>query len=118
RFETMASLSAAGVRTGVAIAPVIPGLNDSDIAKILARARKAGARSAFIPLLRLPAEVLPVFEERLGEAFPDRASRVWSSIRQVRGGRLYDSRWGARMEGTGPRWEAIERFFEIECRRL
>jgi DNA repair photolyase len=118
RFETMASLSAAGVRTGVAIAPVIPGLNDSDIAKILARAREAGAQSAFITLLRLPAEVLPVFEERLGEAFPDRASRVWSSIRQVRGGRLYDSRFGARMEGSGPRWAAIESLFEVECRRL
>ena len=58
----------------------------------------------FVEMWRLPAETLPVFEERLQEAFPDRASRVWSSIRQVRGGRLYDSRFGARMEGSGPRW--------------
>jgi DNA repair photolyase len=118
RLETLAALSAAGIRTGVAIAPVIPGMNDSQIAKILAGAREAGASSAFITLLRLPAEVLPVFEERLAEAFPDRAARVWSGIRQVRGGRLYDSRWGARMEGGGPRWEAIENLFAIECRRL
>jgi DNA repair photolyase len=118
RFDTLTHLSSAGIRTGVAIAPVIPGLNDSDIAKILSRAREAGAESAFLTLLRLPAETLPVFEERLQEAFPDRAARVWSNIRQVRGGRLYDSRFGARMEGSGPRWAAIESLFEIECRRL
>ena len=118
RFETLATLSAAGIRTGVAIAPIIPGLNDGDLAKILARAREAGATSAFLTLLRLPAEVLPVFEERLQAAFPDRAARIWSAIRQVRGGGLNDSRFGSRMAGTGPRWEAIENLFEIECRRL
>ena len=118
RFEAMAALSAAGIRTGIGIAPVIPGLNDADIAKLLARAREAGARRAFIILLRLPAEVLPVFRERLEEAFPDRAARIWSAIRQVRGGGLYDSRWHMRQSGSGPRWEAIENLFELECRRL
>ena len=118
RFETLAALSGAGIRTGVSLAPVIPGLNDSHMAEILARARQAGATGAFLTLLRLPAEVLPVFEERLKEAFPDRAARVWSAMRQVRGGRLYDSRWGARMEGSGPRWDAIESLFDVECRRL
>ncbi len=118
RLETIAALAGAGVRTGVAIAPVIPGLNDSDIPKMLARARAAGASKAFITLLRLPAEVLPVFEERLNEAFPDRASRVWSNLRQARGGKLNDSRFGSRMEGTGPRWQAIETLFDVECRRL
>jgi DNA repair photolyase len=118
RFDTLACLSSAGIRTGVAIAPVIPGLNDSDIAKVLARARESGATSAFLTLLRLPAETLPVFEERLGEAFPDRASRVWSNLEQTRGGKRNESRFGARMEGVGPRWAAIESLFEIECRRL
>ncbi len=118
RLETIAALAGAGVRTGVAVAPVIPGLNDSDIPKVLARAREAGAEKAFLTLLRLPAEVLPVFEERLSEAFPDRAARVWSSLRQARGGKLNDSRFGSRMEGVGPRWEAIETLFEVECRRL
>ena len=118
RFETLALLAGAGVRTGVAIAPVIPGLNDSHIAKILARAREAGAEKAFFALLRLPAEVLPVFQERLTEAFPDRAARVWSNLRQVRGGKLNESRFGARMEGTGPRYQAIETLFELERRRL
>ena len=97
---------------------MIPGLNDSDIASVLSRARAAGARSAFLTLLRLPAEVLPVFEERLREAFPDRAARIWSNLEQTRGGKRNESRFGARMEGVGPRWAAIERLFDIECRRL
>jgi DNA repair photolyase len=118
RFDALAALSAAGVRTGVAVAPVIPGLNDSDIARVLGRAREAGAAKAFLTLLRLPAETLPVFEERLAEAFPDRASRIWSNLEQTRGGKRNDSRFGARMEGLGPRWAAIESLFEVECRRL
>jgi DNA repair photolyase len=118
RLETIARLSQAGIRTGVAIAPVIPGLNDSDIGPVLAKAREAGAVSAFLTLLRLPAEVLPVFEQRLSEAFPDRAARVWSNLEQPRGGKRNESRFGARMEGVGPRWAAIEDLFEIECRRL
>ena len=118
RIETIATLSEAGIRTGVSVAPVIPGLNDSDMASVLSRARAAGARSAFLTLLRLPAEVLPVFEERLQEAFPDRAARVWSNLEQTRGGKRNDHRFGARMEGVGPRWAAIEQLFEIECRRL
>ncbi len=118
RIETIALLSAAGIRTGVSVAPVIPGLNDSDIAAVLSRAREAGARSAFLTLLRLPAEVLPVFEERLADAFPDRAARIWSNLEQTRGGKKNESRFGARMEGVGPRWAASESLFEIECRRL
>ena len=118
RLEAIAALSAAGVPTGVAVAPVIPGLNDSDIPKILARARGAGAERAFLTLLRLPAETRLVFEERLVEAFPDRAARVFSNLEQTRGGKRNDSRFGARMQGVGPRWEAIETLFAVECRRL
>ena len=118
RIETIGLLAAAGIRTGVAVAPVIPGLNDSDIPKVLARARAAGAVKAFLTLLRLPAETRPVFEERLAEAYPDRAARVFSNLEQTRGGRRNDSRFGARMEGVGPRWQAIESLFEVECRRL
>jgi DNA repair photolyase len=118
RFEAIAALSAAGVRTGVAVAPVIPGLNDADIPKVLARAREAGAEKAFLTLLRLPAETRLVFEERIVEAFPDRAARIFSNLEQTRGGKRNESRFGARMEGTGPRWQAIESLFDVECRRL
>jgi DNA repair photolyase len=118
RFEAMAALSAAGVATGIAIAPLIPGLNDSQISQLLSRAREAGADHAFLTLLRLPAEVLPVFEERLSEAFPLRAKKIWSGIAQMREGRRNDSRFGKRMSGRGPRWEAVARVFEMEARRL
>jgi DNA repair photolyase len=117
RFETLAALSAAGIPTGVAVAPVIPGLSDSGIPEVLARARAAGAERAFLTLLRLPAETRLVFEERIAEAYPDRARRIFSNLEQTRGGRRNDSRFGHRMSGHGPRWDAIEALFEVECRR-
>ena len=80
RLETLSILSAAGIPTGIALAPIIPGINDSDIPQLLERGRSAGASRAFMTLLRLPAEVLPVFEERLAAAFPDREKKVWSAI--------------------------------------
>ena len=118
RFETLRLLRAAGVPAGIGIAPVIPGLNDTHIPGLLERARDAGATSAFIILLRLPAEVLPVFEERLAEAFPDRRQKVWGAIREARGGKVTESRFGKRFHGEGPRWKAIEDLFQIHCRRL
>lgn len=118
RFEAMRALADAGVPVGIAIAPVIPGLNDRDMPELLERAKEAGATSAFMTLLRLPAEVLPVFRERLEESLPDHASKVWSQIRDVRGGRLNDSRFGHRMSGKGPRWEMVEDLFRIHVKRL
>jgi DNA repair photolyase len=118
RFATLRALSDAGIGTGVAIAPLIPGLNDSDIPSILEDAHAAGARSAFMTLLRLAAEVLPVFEERLRAAFPDRAEKVLSAIRDMRGGAMHRPGFGERMRGTGPRWDVVQRLFEIQCARL
>jgi DNA repair photolyase len=114
----MRRLADAGVPVGISLAPVIPGLNDSDIPDLLERARDAGATNAFLTMLRLPAEVLPVFRERLAAAYPDRAAKVWSQIREVRGGRENDARIGRRMSGEGPRWRAIEDLFRLTCRRL
>lgn len=118
RFETLRVLTDAGIPTGVALAPVIPGLNDSAIPKILERAARAGATSAFMIPLRLPAETRPVFEERLARALPLRASKVLSAVREMRNGRLNDPNFGSRFQGHGPRWEALARMFEIACRRL
>ena len=84
RFETLRVLSEAGIHTSVALAPIIPGLNDDQIPEILKRASGAGARSAFKSLLRLPLEVGPIFEARLAEAFPLRKAKVMSAIRDVR----------------------------------
>jgi DNA repair photolyase len=118
RFETLRRLTEAGVPTGVAIAPLIPGLNDDAVAEILARAREAGATRAFMMLLRLPAEVGPVFEERLRASHPLRADKVLSALREMRGGVLYDASFGRRMAGSGARWAAVEQLFELQCRRL
>jgi DNA repair photolyase len=118
RFKTLAALSDAGIETGVAIAPVIPALNDSQIPEILERARDAGATRSFMILLRLPLEVAPVFEKRLREAFPDRADRVMNSLRQMRSGRVSNPDFGDRMTGSGPQWEMIRSLYDIHSKRL
>ena len=118
RFEAMRALSDAGIETGLALAPLIPGLSDADVPKLLESAARAGATSAFLVLLRLPGEVEGVFRERLEEAFPDRASKVLGALREAHGGRLYDNRFGARMSGVGARWQATEDLFLMHCRRL
>jgi DNA repair photolyase len=111
-------LSDAGIETAVAVAPIIPGLNDDQIPEILRRAREAGARSAFKIMLRLPGEVAPIFEARLADAFPMRHKKVINAIRDVRGGRQSDARFGSRMVGRGPRWAAIDQLFSAHCARL
>lgn len=118
RFAVLRALSSAGIETGVSLSPMIPGLNDDQIPEVLERAREAGAQRAFMAMLRLPAEVRPVFLERLREAVPLRADKVISAIEQSRGGKLYDPRFGARMRGQGPRWAAIEALFGAQHRRL
>ena len=118
RFETLRILSDAGIDTAVAVAPIIPGLNDDQIPRILKRARDAGATSAFKILLRLPLEVGPVFEARLKETFPLRTKKVMNAIRDVRGGSTSDGRYGSRMVGSGPRWLAVEQLFAAQCERL
>ncbi len=118
RFAALERLRAAGVRAGVSVSPIIPGLNDSQIPAILTRAREHGAQHAFMTMLRLPGPVLPVFTERLTAAVPLRARAVLSAIRDVRGGALNSSEFGARMTGEGPRWRAIEQLFATHARRL
>jgi DNA repair photolyase len=118
RFEVMARLADAGVPVGILVAPIIPGLNETDIPELLERARDAGAHRAGMTLLRLPAEVLPVFDARLEEAFPERARKVRAAVHEMRGGKMNESAFGARMEGKGARWLAIEQLFALHARRL
>jgi len=118
RFEAMKALADAGIPVGLSLAPVIPGLNDRDIPELLERARDAGATTAFLTLVRLPAEVLPVFRERLEAELPLCVDKVFGQIRDVRGGRFNDAAFGARMTGKGPRWKVIEDLFTVHCRRL
>jgi DNA repair photolyase len=118
RLRTIRRLREAGIPVGLALAPVIPGLNDHAIPGLLEAAAEAGADVAFQTLLRLPAEVGEVFEDRLRQAFPDRADRVLSVLAQMRNGDVREGRFGMRMRGSGPRHELIERLFSIHARRL
>ena len=130
RFEAMKMLSEAGIEVGQSLAPVIPGLNESDIPELLERGHAAGARYAFITLVRLSGEVLPIFVERLERAVPMRAEKVKNAIREMRGGgmigpgspgtpaRMNDARFGSRMTGAGERWRTIEQLFRVQVKRL
>jgi DNA repair photolyase len=117
RFHAMSDLADAGITVGIGIAPVIPGLS-SDIPVLLKRAKEAGARYAFINMLRLPGSVAPYFEEQLREKLPTKAERVLNRIREARDGKLNSSVFGERMRGKGQYWEATERLFKIHCERL
>lgn len=118
RLETLRSLSVARIPTSVMIAPVIPALNDPEIERILDAAAAAGAKQAGYILLRLPLEVRDLFREWLLANFPDRYQHVFRLIREMRGGRDYDSRWGERMTGLGPYAWMLGRRFEQACERL
>ncbi len=118
RFETVRILSSAGIPTGIGIAPVIPGLNESQISEILHRARDSGAKRAFMTLLRLPQEVREVFHERVTEAFPLRAKKILNSIQEVRSDQKNQAGFGERQRGKGPRWEMIRQIFDSTARKL
>jgi DNA repair photolyase len=118
RLRVIETLARAGLSVGVNVAPVIPGLNDQDIPKILAAARDAGATRAGCVLVRLPGSVKQVFEQRLRDALPLVADRVLHRIRETRGGQLYDPRFGVRGRGEGGYADAIERLFDTTAARL
>jgi DNA repair photolyase len=118
RIKTIERLAAAGLNVGVNIAPVIPGLSDADIPRILEAAHAAGARRAGFVFLRLPGSVKQVFEDRLRESLPLRADRVLSRVREARGGKLYDSRFGVRGRGEGTYAEAARSLFDATVKRL
>jgi DNA repair photolyase len=118
RLRIIETLARAGIEVGVNVAPIIPGLNDEDIPRILSAARDAGATHAGSVLLRLPGSVKAVFEERLRAALPLSADRVLHRIRETRGGRLYDPRFGARGSGEGTYARAIGTLFDTWARRL
>lgn len=118
RLQALRSLSDAGIPVSVMVAPVIPGLNDHEIERVLDSARAMGALEAGYVLLRLPLEVSPIFKEWLLRNYPDRYRHVLSLVRSMRGGKDYDAEWGKRMRGEGPYAWQIGRRFEIAAKRL
>ena len=101
RLQTIEALARAGVPVGVSVSPIIPFINEPEIERILEAAAAAGASTAFGIVLRLPWEVNPLFQNWLAQHFPDRAARVMARVREMRGGRDYDSTFGTRMRGKG-----------------
>ncbi|HLY04492.1 MAG TPA: PA0069 family radical SAM protein [Rhizomicrobium sp.] len=118
RLDAISGLTRAGIPTAVMFAPVIPALNDDEMESVLGAAVKAGATSAGYVLLRLPLEIKDLFREWLEEKAPNRAKHVISLIKQMRGGKEYDSQWHTRMKGTGPYAEMIGRRFQMAVKRL
>jgi DNA repair photolyase len=118
RLRTIRELTEAGIPTQLMLAPVIPGLNDSEIPAILKAAREAGAEAAGYVLLKLPTSVREVFLDWLQRTYPDRAGRVEALIRATRDGRLHDSQFGRRQVGTGNIAELIGDTFTLWRKRL
>ncbi len=118
RLAAIEVLSQAGVPAAVLAAPMIPGLNDSELERILERAARAGARHAGYVLLRLPLELRQMFEAWLGEHFPDRARHVLNLVRETRAGQLNDSAFHDRFRGNGPYADLLGKRFARAARQL
>ena len=117
RLEAVRALASRGIPVAVLAAPMIPGINDSELERILQASAQAGASSAGYVLLRLPHELRQLFEEWLHQHFPDRAARVLALVRQTRGGQLYDARFGQRQTGEGPYADMLAQRFTLALRR-
>ena len=118
RLQTIAALARAGVPVGVSVSPIIPFINEPELERVLEAAAAAGASSAFTVVLRLPLEVNPIFQRWLQQHFPERAARVMARVREMRGGRDYDARFGSRMSGHGVWADLLKQRFEKACARL
>jgi DNA repair photolyase len=118
RLDALRQLVKAGVPASTLVAPVIPAINDVEIERILDAVAATGVRHAGYVLLRLPLEVRDLFREWLMANFPDRHRHVFKLIRDMRGGKDYDSTFGTRMTGKGPIAWMIGRRFEVACERL
>ena len=117
RLRAVEALAKAGIPVGVMVAPIVPGLTDSEIPALVAAAARAGARTVHPVVLRLPHGVADLFEAWLARHFPDRAAKVMSRVRALRGGRRNDPRFHTRQRGEGVFADQIADLFELACRR-
>lgn len=117
RLNAIRKLSEAGVPVSVNVAPIIPGLTDHEMPKILQAAHDAGATSAGYTVVRLPYANAPLFEQWLQAHFPDRKEKVLNRLKAMRGGKLYDTQWGKRFSGEGIFAEQIAQMFEVARRK-
>jgi DNA repair photolyase len=116
-LAAITQLAAVGIPVSVLMAPIIPGLNDEEIPRVLRAAADAGARSAGYVLLRLPQPVDRLFADWVDRHFPDRRERILGRIRECRNGRISDPRFGSRMRGEGVYAEHIGNLFRTAARK-
>jgi len=118
RLRTIRALTEAGIPVGVSVAPVIPFVTEPDMERVLEACAEAGATSASYIVLRLPWEVAPLFKDWLAAHFPDRAERVMGRVRDMRGGKDYDSDFSKRMKGEGLWADMLKQRFHNATKRL
>lgn len=118
RLKTLEHLAAAGIPCAVLTAPVIPGLTDPDLERVMEAARDAGAKTAGYVLLRLPHELKQVFQDWLEVHHPLKARHVMSLLRQMREGRENNSEFGLRQRGTGVFADLLARRVALARKRL
>jgi DNA repair photolyase len=118
RLRTIEALAKAGVPVGVSVSPIIPFLNEPELERILQAAHNAGAQRAFSIVLRLPWEVNPIFQQWLEQHVPERAARVMARVREMRGGKDNDSRFGTRFTGQGVWAQMLRQRFEKAADKL
>jgi DNA repair photolyase len=117
RLQTVQALSEAGIPVGIMAAPIIPGLNNTEIPAIIHEAASCGAVSAGYTVVRLNGAVKDIFHDWLSKNFPERAAKVWNQISELHGGQVNDSHWGRRMVGEGPLADSIAQLFKIATRK-
>jgi DNA repair photolyase len=117
RLAAIRQLRSVGIPIGVMVAPIIPGLTDHEVPRILDACANAGAQFASYTIVRLPWAVAPLFEHWLEEHFPDRREKVLGRIRDLRANRLNNSQWHTRMTGEGIFADQIASMFAVSCRR-
>lgn len=118
RLQTLQQLTDAGIPCGVMTAPIIPGLNSTEVYELVKQAAAHGALTAGYTVVRLNGQVGPIFKQWLESAFPDRAAKVWNGICALHGGDVQDSHWGRRMSGEGPEAESIRQLFRAAKKKF
>ncbi|MGJ8545458.1 MAG: PA0069 family radical SAM protein [Sulfitobacter sp.] len=118
RIAVIRALAEAGIPVRVMAAPMVPALTDPELEAILTQGRDAGACHASWIMLRLPREVSPLFQDWLATHYPDRAGRIMSRLREMHGGKAYDTAWHKRMRGEGPYAQIIAQRFTVAIKRL
>lgn len=117
RLQTIETLASNEIPVGVNVAPIIPGLTDEEVPSILKAASERGASSAGRVVVRLPYAVKDMFTDWVRKNFPDRANKILNRLKELHGGKLYDSEWGKRMTGEGEWADTIGKIFRANCNK-